>query len=113
MINEWLKKFKEYWESGNPEKVLSLFTDDVIYFETPFKQLMNKSEILNEWKGVLNQENILINYAVFSETGNKGAVTWDLTYDIDGTTHKVQGTYLVELNKNGSCKYFQQTCETE
>lgn len=111
-IKEWLENFKKYWEYKELTKVMSLFADDVIYFETPFVQLNSKEELLREWQGVLSQDDISVEFDIFSEVDRKSAVLWDLTYKKDGVSHNMKGTYLVKLNQEGKCTYFLQTCET-
>ncbi len=38
-INDWLNKFKNSWEGKKIDDVLSLFSTDVVYYETPFHEL--------------------------------------------------------------------------
>lgn len=110
-INDWLEKFKVLWISKDLQGVMSLFSDDVIYFETPFLKLNSKKEILDEWQVIMNQENIDLSYSTFSETNSKSTVIWDLSYKRDGEKFNYKGTYLIEVNDQGLCKYFHQTCE--
>lgn len=110
-INNWLGKFKEYWERKNLDGVLSLFSDDVEYFETPYLKLESKEAILSEWQGVLLQDDIFFNYSIFAEAEEKNAVLWELAYKKDGIEHGCKGTYLIKLNPEGLCTYFYQICE--
>lgn len=110
-INDWLEKFKDLWINKDLQGVMSLFSDDVTYFETPFLKLNSKKEILNEWHVIISQEDIDFSYSLFSETDSKGAVIWNLSYKRDGEKFNYKGTYLIELDNQGLCKYFHQTCE--
>lgn len=110
-INEWLEKFKYLWINKDLQGVMSLFSDDVTYFETPFLQLKSMEEIFNEWKVVLEQESINFDYSVFSETNRKSTILWDLSYTLNGNKYNYKGIYLIKLNDQGLCRYFHQTCE--
>lgn len=69
--------------------------------------------MLKEWQGVLLQDDILVEYDIFSEVGGKCTVLWVLTYTRDGIAYNLKGTYLIELNRENKCTYFLQTCESE
>jgi hypothetical protein len=111
-IEDWLERFKKYWESKDLQKLLSLFSDDVVYYETPFVKLKSKEEILKEWQGVLLQDNIKLDYSIFSNDRNKSTVNWELHYSKDNVDNNLKGTYLIELDSDGLCTYFHQTCES-
>lgn len=64
-INDWLKYFKKYWEEKNINGILSLFSDDVVYFETPFEKIKGKEYLEKEWETILSQHNINLNTEVF------------------------------------------------
>lgn len=110
-IDKWLEKFINFWIGKDVQGILSLFTDDVIYFETPYLQLKSKEEILSEWEGIKSQDNVGLALTVFSKSENKSSILWDLTYKKNGEKHNFKGTYLIELTQEGKCKYFYQTCE--
>lgn len=110
-MNDWLEKFKGSWINKDLQGVMSLFSDNVVYFETPFLKLNSKKKILDEWQAIMNQENIDFRYSVFSETDSRGTVIWDLSYKRNGEQFNYKGTYLIELDNQGLCKYFHQTCE--
>ncbi len=112
-INEWLKKFETSWKKKDIPAVLSLFSKNVVYFETPFRKLKDFKELANEWQGVKNQKDISLEFETFSSCQNRHSVIWKLKYKTsEGIEKNVAGTYLIELNEEGLCTYFQQTCET-
>lgn len=110
MINEWLELFRTGWVTKDVEKVMELFTDDVEYWETPHKRLHGKSDIENEWKAIFKQQNIELNFEVFSSSNDKHTVLWQLMHrDDDYETQSWAGTYLIALDEAGNCNYFHQT----
>ncbi len=111
-INEWLQKFKEYWQVHNIDGILSLFDKNVIYYETPFNKLENFKGLTKEWKNIIEQNNISFTYQLFSSNKNKYSVIFKLKYFEKQNVEKdFAGTYLLELNSSGLCTYFHQTCE--
>lgn len=110
-VEKWLESLKQYWANKDLTNVIALFSDDVEYFETPYTRLGSKEEILKEWQGVLSQENITLDFSIFTEFEGKSAVIWELSYAKDEITHSYKGTYLIGLDNEGLCKYFYQTCE--
>lgn len=111
MIEEWLDKFQKSWEAKDLEGVLSLFTNDVQYFETPFAKFTDKEAVRSEWEGIRKQEKISVSFTVFSEVESKSTVQWKLSYEKRGEVRVCAGTYLISLNDDGVCDYFYQTCE--
>lgn len=113
MINKWLDEFKAAWSSKDIDKVLSLYADDVEYWENPYVRLENKSRIREEWSAILQQSNIDLNLEVYSSADNKYSVIWKLSYmNASSIQQDWAGTYLMTLDLSGKCTYFHQTGET-
>ncbi len=112
MIDEWLDEFKSAWISKEIDQVLDLFTNDVEYWETPYRCLENKDQIEQEWAAVQEQHNIDLNLQVFSSADDKFSILWKLRYfDANSVKQNWAGTYLVKLDSFGKCSYFYQTGE--
>jgi len=113
MINAWLNAFKAAWIAKDIDQVLSLFADDVEYWETPHKKLDGKAALSHEWNAILGQKDIALELRVFSSSdGNAHSVLWELSYeDEKSRIQNWAGTYLIELNAAGKCVYFHQTGE--
>lgn len=113
-INGWLNKFKSSWENKNFKNVLSLFSNDVVYYESPFKKLNGFSEIEKEWATIADQESINLNFIVSTQEDNKYTVQWDLKYSKkEDKSFHYSGVYLIKLNEAGLCDEFRQYCEEE
>lgn len=112
-INDWLINLKKFWVEKELQSVLSLFADNVTYFETPFLKLNSKKKILKAWQAIIDQEDIALDYSVFSVDDGKYTVFFDLSYIRNGHYRHCKGTYLLTLNSQGLCDYFCQVCECE
>lgn len=95
------------WKAHDINAVLSLFADDVEYWETPFTKLANLDEVRAEWMNILNQQNIDIHCIVYSQDDEKFTIQWELHYsDSHGNLKQFKGVYLVTMDSNGKCTYF-------
>ncbi len=112
-INTWLKCFKENWQNHNIKGVLDLFDKNVVYYETPFVKLNDFYSLVKEWETITNQDNIALDFEIFSNINNKYSVIWKLQYkDKENIVQKFAGTYLMKLNEEGKCIYFHHSCES-
>lgn len=107
-IDSWLAEFKNGWKSKDVGSVLSLFTEDVEYYETPFEKLEDKKELRREWEKIKDQRNIDIRTEVFAREENRFAVKWRLSYTEDGKQKELEGVYLIRLNQDNQCEEFWQ-----
>ena len=106
-INIWMQEFKQYWLSYDIEGVISMFDENVEYWESSFERIENKQQLQEEWKYITTQRNIELSYEVFSQDQNKFTIIWTLKYN----DKEVRGTYLLKLNSENKCIYFYQICE--
>ena len=73
-IEEWMKKFRETWIAKDIDGVIEIFTDEVDYFETPYQEIEDLEALREEWKSIRNQEDIDLNYEIYSRDGTKFSV---------------------------------------
>jgi len=106
-IKKWLSEFNNAWSNHDIDRVLSLFTDNVEYWETPHYRVASKQELENEWQAVKSQQNINLHTEVYVSTpDNKHTVIWQLSYERDGELRQSGGTYLISLDDQGKCHFF-------
>lgn len=114
MIDHWLQKFKSSWIEKDVDKVMDLFSDEVEYWENPYKQLAGKEAIRAEWEVVCSQENIQLETTVYLNGHNRHTVLWQLSYnDVQQKVSTWAGLYLIELDEQGKCNYFYQVGEKQ
>jgi hypothetical protein len=111
-ITSWLEEFRKSWTSHDVEKVLSLFTEGVEYWENPYRLLQTRAELQAEWQGIQRQNSIELKTEVLFSEDKQYAVIWHLQYENQiGATQIWAGTYLIKLNEQGLCYYFHHTGE--
>lgn len=88
------------------------FSEDVEYWETPFRAIESKQQLRNEWLVIERQQDIELSTSIFSSTtDNKHTIQWELSYAKDDNRHVWSGVYLIKLNDNGRCNYVYQVGE--
>ena len=111
-IQSWLDAFRQAWIAGDVEGVLSLFTPDIEYWETPYVRLDSLEAVAEEWQGVRKQSAIELDMKVFASAEHSHSVIWGLSYiNASGEAKHWAGTYLIRLNEAGKCTYFHQAGE--
>ncbi len=111
MLENWLDNFRNHWKEQNLDGIRSLFADEVIYWETPFAQIIGLDQVMSEWQAIRNQEDIIITTEEVLTKDNTSVIKWNLQYSRDVETHKWAGMYLLTLNEVGKCVYFYQVGE--
>lgn len=110
-FNKWLQGLKNAWETKNPNVVVDLCAEKFLWYETPFsKPLDTKKQLLEEWKSVLNQENISVSFEILSINENVGIAQWNVTFTRLPSREKItlDGIFKVSLNEQGECTEFHQ-----
>lgn len=112
-IEKWLNEFKTNWINKNVLRITELFSDDIEYWENPYKKLASLEEIKSEWLGINNQDDIKVKTTVFLESEKRDCFTvlWELSYILNGGKNSWAGVYLIKLNLQGQYYYFYQTGE--
>ncbi len=108
----WLDNFKKAWENRNPEKAASLFSKDVVYFESPLNEpCENWDTVLKLWKVVPeNQKDVNFSYEIILSDEKIAVVNWKLSRIKLPTNEKevIDGIFLLSLDSGGLCKFFKQ-----
>lgn len=99
----WCNLLKKYWEEKDINKIISLFSEDVIYYETPTEKLNSIKDVKTAWSEIKNQTTIDITYKILCTENNKCIVNFILT---DNPTYDM--IYEIVLDDNNKCTYFKQ-----
>lgn len=101
MINNWCEKLKQYWIQKDISKIISLFDEDVDYYETPFQKV---DDIKLVWKDIESQNLQSLEYKIIGEKNNAIIAN----YIMNDSGRIVDMIYEIELNEKGKCTYFKQ-----
>ena len=111
VFDECFRKLKDIWEQKTPEKIVDICADSFLWYETQFDApLETKEELLDEWRGISQQDNIHVSCDVLSTTGNMGLAHWHAIFTKLSSREQVEldGIFQVFLDKNGKCTEFHQ-----
>ncbi|MCA9342242.1 nuclear transport factor 2 family protein [Candidatus Saccharibacteria bacterium] len=112
-IEKWLDIFHAAWKNHDIEKVTSLFTDGVEYWENPHYRIADINQIHKEWQAIQSQKDIKVSTKLFASSDNRHTVTWELSYRQGNETKQSGGVYLIKLNDEGLCDYFYYVGEAK
>ncbi len=103
IFENWLKKYFQAWEEGDPKLITDTFAEDGEYNLTPFTgRMKGKTEIYKYWeKGAQQaQENVITNYQIITVKNNKGYAKWQAQFDRKGKREHVRLDGIMEVTFN-------------
>lgn len=112
-LKKWNEKFMKGWEERNPEKVMALFDkEDLFYFESSIKPPVTKwEEVCKLWQVVpTNQKEVKLSSEIVACGEKYGVIHWKLKrFFIPLNKYQnVDGIFVVSLNEDSLCTYFNQ-----
>lgn len=112
-LYNWVNKFMKGWENQNPTEVMLLFDRiKLSYFESAVKPPITSWEKVNKlWQVVPNnQRNVKLTWKIVAFNNEFGIINWQLKrFFIPANKDQlVDGIFIVTLNSDGLCTYFNQ-----
>jgi hypothetical protein len=112
-FENWLRKYGDAWEKGDPGATEALFTSDAHYYETPFDDpMIGLDEIYKYWKNnaVLGQEEVHFSYEALAVHKNIGVAHWRANFIRlpSGNRVTLDGIFKVEFSDDGKCQIFRE-----
>ena len=111
-LDNWLNGYKAAWEMLDADKAASLFTENAIYQEDPYKEpFQGRDAIHNYWSTVTaDQANVKFTFETVSVTGNSGVAHWhsEFKQPSTGSTIILDGIFILEFSKDGLCESLKE-----
>ena len=112
-FENWLGKYGDAWEKGDPGATEALFTSDAHYYETPFDDpIIGLDEISKYWKdnAVLDQKEIHFSYEALAVHKNVGVAHWRANFIrlSSGKRAKLDGIFKIEFSADGKGQIFRE-----
>lgn len=108
----WLDAYGRAWETRDPDAATDLFTEDALYYETPFADpFAGRKAIYNYWADVPRlQTNITFRYEILSVKGDTGVARWwaDFTRISSQKRVHLDGIFVITMADNGRCREFRE-----
>jgi hypothetical protein len=100
-VEKFLARYKEAWETRNPELAASLFTRDVRYFQTPFAEpIVGREAVHNYWSAATqHQQEICFTVTHCLHKGFLVSAEWKCTYRdaLDGSRKELAGMFIADF----------------
>ena len=111
-FQEWLRDYGDAWEKRDPEAAAALFSDDALYYWTPFEEpKRGKEEIATAWRKATScQRNVKFLYDVLAVIGTTGIARWHASFERNSTARPVEldGTLMAEFAGDSRCRVFRE-----
>jgi uncharacterized protein (TIGR02246 family) len=112
-LRSWLDTYGRAWETRDPELVVTLFTQDATYQETPFvKPMRGRAAIHEYWaqKVVQLQEDVRFGHEVLAVETDTGIAHWWVSFVRIRTKSKVKldGIFLLTFDRTRHCRTLRE-----
>jgi ketosteroid isomerase-like protein len=109
-VTAWLEGYKRAWESRDPELIVTLFTPDAPYYETPFsKPALGTEGIRRYWQeGVVPQREVRFRYHILTVTGHQAFVRWQSHFILAAEERHLDGIFLLSFTPEGLCSELRE-----
>ena len=112
-FENWLRKYGDAWEKGDPAATETLFTNDARYYENPFDDpITGLDEIAKYWKdnALLDQKEINFSYEALAVHNNVGVAHWRANFIrlSSGKRVTLDGIFKIVFSNDGKCQIFRE-----
>lgn len=109
-VTAWLEDYKQAWESRDPDLIVTLFTPDAPYYETPFsKPALGREGIRHYWQeGVVPQREVRFQYHLLAVVEQQAFVRWQSRFHLDAEERQLDGIFLLTFAPDGLCSELRE-----
>lgn len=111
-LEAWLERYRQAWESCDPEVAASLFSENARYYETPFlAPAEGRDGVRRYWTNATgSQSDITFSYDIISVSGCQGIARWWASFKrvTSGVMVSLDGVFLLEFTSEGLCCEFRE-----
>ena len=109
----WLEGYRQAWEQGDSDGAAGLFSEDALYYETPFDSpLCGRGAIRNYWaEGARDgQTGIRFSSSMVGIIANTGWAHWKATFTRvpSGRLVTLEGILSARFGSSGLCVEFRE-----
>ena len=112
-LQSWLDTYRRAWETRDAGLVVTLFTDDATYQETPFAEPMRGRDAIHAYwidKVVNHQEQINFGYEILAVRDDTGIARWWARFVRirSRAAVKLDGVFLLTFDASGRCQALRE-----
>jgi hypothetical protein len=109
---EWLEGYKAAWERCDPDAAVRLFTDDVLYHETPFDTpIPGLDAVRTYWATQTGaQREVAFQYQPVSFSRTQGVARWQASFvrAPSGARVQLDGIFQLTFATDGRCRELRE-----
>jgi len=107
-LSEWLRRYFHAWVTNDPAEVAALFSEDAVYYYSPFKEpSRGRTDIVEKWvSDPEGQSDITTQFETLAVEGNLGIAHWNVKFRSHaGKTRRneADGILLLHFNSELEC----------
>jgi hypothetical protein len=111
-LRNWLRAYGSAWEARNAVAASHLFSEEALYFETPYAEPFRGREgIRGYWSKVTeDQRAVDFDSEALGFTGALGVATWSARFTLasSGAAVELNGVFLLEFDDDGLCSRLRE-----
>jgi ketosteroid isomerase-like protein len=107
-LADWMAAYERAWSSNDPEEIGALFTNDALYFTTPFREpWRGRAEIVENWLDRKDEPGgWRFEWQPLVETSELAIITGTTTY-LD-PPQIYSNLWVLRLGQDGRCREFTE-----
>lgn len=106
-LRNWLGAYGAAWEERDAEAASQLFSEDALYFETPYAEpFRGRQGVKGYWEKVTDdQRDVDFESETLGFLGATGVAKWSARFKLasNGVAVELNGVFLLEFNEDGLC----------
>lgn len=111
-LESWLRAYGEAWEARSAEAAARLFSEDALYFETPYAEpFRGRDGIGSYWSKVTaDQRDVDFAADALGFAGTTGVARWSARFTLasNGAAVELNGVFLLEFAEDGLCSRLRE-----
>ncbi|MEX2125086.1 MAG: nuclear transport factor 2 family protein [Woeseia sp.] len=111
-LRNWLHAYGKAWEARSVEAASQLFSEEALYFETPYAvPFRGREGIGSYWSKVTeDQRDVDFEAEALGFVGTVGVAKWSARFTLasSGTAVELNGVFLLEFDDDGLCSRLRE-----
>ena len=111
-LQNWLNAYGRAWETRDPDAAAALFSEDAVYWQTPFGPPAQGQEgVRTYWAGATStQTDITFGHEILAVTENRGIARWSAQFmrATTGATVRLDGIFLLDFAGEWVCRSLRE-----
>lgn len=109
-VDEWLEHYRVAWEEADPDRAAALFTEDAVYWSSPFREPHRGWTGIHEYwiRATGTQSETTVRFGRPITQDDRAAVEWWTTMRDEGTDITLPGILFLRFAPDGRCEELRE-----